>query len=149
MSNQLRKISLLMLMAGLFTLQATSLKAQTKKAKDAQVTQAEKDRIKANADYEADVARYRKITEQKIAANKKSMKEFEVRIEKEKMEAKAEYKKKIADLEAKNNDLKKRLEDYKADGNDNWQKFKVEFNHDMNELGTAFKDLTVRNTKTK
>ena len=27
-----------------------------------------------------------------------------------------------------------------------WEKFKVEYNHDMDELGKAFKDLTVKNT---
>ena len=43
--------------------------------------------------------------------------------------------------------MKKRLEDYKADSKDKWESFKTEFNHDMDELGSAFKDLTVKNTK--
>ena len=35
----------------------------------------------------------------------------------------------------------------KAESKEDWEKFKVEFNHDMEELGNAFKDLTVKNTK--
>ena len=50
-------------------------------------------------------------------------------------------------MEQKNTDLKRRLDDYKQDGKENWEKFKIEFNRDMDELGKAFKDLTVKNVK--
>ena len=39
------------------------------------------------------------------------------------------------------------MDEYKADGKENWEKFKAEFNHDMDGLGSAFKDLTVKNVK--
>jgi len=39
------------------------------------------------------------------------------------------------------------MDDYKQDGKENWEKFKAEFNHDMDELGKAFKDLTINNIK--
>ena len=39
------------------------------------------------------------------------------------------------------------MSDYKADGKENWEKFKAEFGHDMDELGNAFRDLTVKNVK--
>ena len=54
---------------------------------------------------------------------------------------------KVADLDKKNSDMKKKMADYKASNKENWENFKTEFNHDMNELGQAFKDLTVKNTK--
>ena len=47
----------------------------------------------------------------------------------------------------KNSDLKMKLDNYKAEGKENWKKFKIEFNRDMEELGIAFKDLTVKNVK--
>jgi len=50
-------------------------------------------------------------------------------------------------LKNKNNKLKEKLADYKDDGQDAWIDFKNEFNHDMDELGKAFKDLTVENIK--
>ena len=43
--------------------------------------------------------------------------------------------------------MKQKMADYKEEGKEKWETFKVEFNHDMEELGNAFKDLTVKNTK--
>ncbi len=54
---------------------------------------------------------------------------------------------KIAELDSKNTDMKRKLDNFKANGKDNWETFKTEFSHDMDELGNAFRDLTVKNTK--
>ncbi len=94
-----------------------------------------------------DYQKFKKESEEKINAFEKSIAEFKVKIATAKKETKIEYEKKLASLEQKNNELKKNLEDYKDDGQDNWSKFKSEFNHDMDELGKAFKDLTVNNVK--
>ena len=50
-------------------------------------------------------------------------------------------------METKNEELRVKIETYKADGNENWEKFKTEFNRDMSELGEAIKNLTVKNVK--
>jgi outer membrane murein-binding lipoprotein Lpp len=54
------------------------------------------------------------------------------------------YKKNIANLEQQNRDMKARLEAYEK-SQTNWESFKREFNHDMDALGKALKDLTVDN----
>jgi DNA anti-recombination protein RmuC len=119
------------------------------KVTDAQdkVTAAHQDLDRANAEYVADMEKYRRETAAEIAVNNQSIAAFNKRIETEKNEAKADYRNKITRLEQKNTDMKKRLDDYKADGKDNWKAFKTEFNHDMAELGQAFKDFTVSNVK--
>ena len=66
---------------------------------------------------------------------------------KDKKQAKAEYKEKIAKLEQKNTDMKRRMDDYKSDSQEQWESFQREFNHDMDELGNSLKDLTKNNTK--
>ncbi len=101
----------------------------------------------ANDDYMTDVESYRKETTDRITANEQSIKEFNARIANEKREAKAAYQKKIASLEKKNRDMKMKMDNYKGEGKENWEKFKTEFNHDMDELGKAFRDLTVNNVK--
>ncbi|MBK9318793.1 MAG: hypothetical protein IPM91_08215 [Bacteroidetes bacterium] len=53
----------------------------------------------------------------------------------------------MADLEDRNSKLKQRLAEFKADSKDGWVSFKAEFNHDMEELGNAMKDLTTDNKK--
>ncbi|MBK6283604.1 MAG: hypothetical protein IPF54_14015 [Draconibacterium sp.] len=51
-------------------------------------------------------------------------------------------------LEQKNNILRAKIESYESNQTD-WESFKREFNHDMEELGMAFKDLTSDNEITK
>ncbi|MDP2089552.1 MAG: peptidase M23 [Flavobacteriaceae bacterium] len=102
------------------------------------VVKANKDLDKANQEYLADVEKYRKETADKIAANDKSIAEFKARIAHEKKDAQVAYQKKIAVLEQKNSDLKKKIDAYKAEGKEQWEKFKIEFSKDMDELGTAF-----------
>jgi hypothetical protein len=90
---------------------------------------------------------FRKDAEKIIDAQEKSIAEFKVKMANESKEVKAEYEVKLAELEKKNNELKRKLADYKDDGQDNWINFKNEFNHDMNELGKAFNNLIVNNKK--
>ncbi|WP_435353133.1 hypothetical protein [Emticicia sp. SJ17W-69] len=126
-----------------------SCNSPAEKVENAQtdVVDANKDLEKANEDYLVEVEAYKKETADKIAANEQSIKEFNARVATEKKEARVAYQQKIAELEQKNTDMKKKLDDYKQDGKENWEKFKTEFNHDMDELGKAFKDLTVKNVK--
>jgi DNA repair ATPase RecN len=56
------------------------------------------------------------------------------------------YRNNIDSLEERNKDLRKRMGYYENNQSD-WDKFKREFNHDMDELGKALKDLTVNNAK--
>ena len=127
----------------------TSCNSPAKKVENAQenVTEAKEDLAEANKEYREDMEKYRQETAEKIDANNKSLAEFNDRIKSQKMAAQADYKKKIAELEQKNTDMKKRMDEYNADGKENWENFKTEFNRDMEELGKAFKDLTVKNIK--
>jgi len=111
------------------------------------VTDANNELEQANQEYLADIENYRTETSSKIEANNQSIADFNLRIAKEKKEVKEDYKKKIAELESKNSDMKKKMDEYKADGKEKWEAFKTEFSHDMDELGAAFKDLTVKNVK--
>jgi len=111
------------------------------------VVEANKDLDKANEAYITNIENYRKEYNEKFATNEKNIADFNTRIANEKKEAKAEYKEKITKLEQKNTDMKKKMSDYKAEGKENWEKFKSEFSRDMDELGQAFKDLTVNNVK--
>ena len=113
---------------------------------ETQVIEEEKEALdKANAEYQADVEKYRKESNERIEANNKKIAEFKARIDLQKQEAKDDYIRKITRLEQKNADIKKKMDDYKDDGKEKWQTFKAEFSRDMDELGQAFKDLTVKN----
>jgi predicted RNase H-like nuclease (RuvC/YqgF family) len=62
-------------------------------------------------------------------------------MEKTDSKTKAKYNKAVAELEQKNRDLKKKLEEYKDEGESKWQEFKTNFSHDIDGLGKTMKDL--------
>jgi ethanolamine ammonia-lyase small subunit len=90
---------------------------------------------------------FKNKTNATIDANETRIAQFKVNMKSTGKSADAIYLKKIEALEQKNKDLKVRMNAYKNDTNSDWSSFKREFNHDMDELGTALKDLTVDNKK--
>ena len=76
----------------------------------------------------------------KITKNKETIAELKVKMKKPGKVLDAAYAKRIENLEAKNENLRTRLDEYENNQTD-WDKFKREFDHDMGELATAFKEL--------
>jgi ABC-type Fe3+-citrate transport system substrate-binding protein len=146
-----KSIAVFALLTFIFTTVITSCNntSDTQKVEEAkvEVNEANKDLDEANKEYLADILNYKSETEAKIAANEASIADFNLRIVKQKKAAQVEYKEKIAKLEMKNTDMKKKLADYKSEGKENLDKFKSEFNADMEELGQALKDFTIKNNK--
>ena len=112
-----------------------------------ELIEAKSDLKKAQQDSYNEYLMFKKESDEKISAHDKNIAEFRARIAKEKMEVQGKYEMQLALLEKKNSDMKKKLVDYKEEGKDQWEMFKTEFNRDMDELGNAFKDLVVKNTK--
>ncbi len=126
----------------------TSCNTASQKVKNAEenVIEANKDLDKANEDYLNDVEVYKVLTAEKIKANNEAIADFKLKIENEKKDVKEDHNRKLQELEQRNIELKKSLGEYKLDGKEKWEIFKAEFNHDMDELGKAFKDFSIKNT---
>ncbi|WP_395050221.1 peptidase M23 [Flavobacterium sp.] len=90
---------------------------------------------------------FKNETDSVINDNKARIAELKLKMKKTDESIDAKYQKNIDILEQKNKDLKVKMDTYKNDANSDWQSFKREFNHDMDEIGQAFKDLTVDNKK--
>lgn len=86
-------------------------------------------------------------TQATINENEIRIAELKVKIKKTGKDIDSLYAKKIDQLEQKNKDIKAKIETYKNDKNSDWESFKREYNHDMDELGKALKDITVDNKK--
>lgn len=80
-----------------------------------------------------------------ISENNERIAELKLKMKKTGKTINVQYEKSIDALEQKNKDLKVKMETYKNDANADWQSFKREFNHDMNEVGQALKNLRVDN----
>ena len=127
----------------------TGCNTSAKKVENAEdnVAAAEQDLTKANQEYLADLQKYREEVAMKIATNNKSIAEFNARMDNQKAEAKADYKKRIDAIQQKNSDMKKKLDEFKAESKEQWENFKAEFSRDMEDLGIAFKNMTTSSNK--
>lgn len=83
-------------------------------------------------------------SETKINDNEIRIAELKEKMKKSGKTMDALYAQRIDTLEQKNKDLRTRMANYEQNQSD-WESFKREFNHDMDELGKAMKDLTVNN----
>ena len=85
-------------------------------------------------------------SEAKIKANEVRIAELKDKMKTSGKTMDTVYSKNVDLLEQRNKDLKNRMDAYEK-GQSDWESFKREFNHDMDELGQALKDLTVNNKK--
>ena len=91
------------------------------------------------------IQQFKKAYGEKIKNYDKKIAEFKLKIAKEKNVDKTKYNKKLAELEQQSKSLKKKLSEYKDEKSDKWLSFKSDFNHNMDDLGKAVKDLTDQN----
>ena len=152
MKKRILSLALLTMTAGTVLL---GCKDASKEEKQAQENVQEAKEDLNDAKVELSDAR-RAATEQEWQAFKDStnaaIDQNEIRIAKMKADMKntgktidAEYQKKIRELEEKNKEIKSKLEMYKNDADSDWQSFKKEYRHDMDELGESLKNFTVKN----
>jgi hypothetical protein len=99
----------------------------------------------ARTEFLAEWQTFKRESEQAIEGNEKKIDAFKAKMEKGGSKVKAKYSKDVAVLEQKNQDLKKKLEEYKDDGQGKWEEFKTNFKHDMDSIGKTMKDLFKEN----
>lgn len=105
------------------------------------VIEAERDLDIAQAEIESEVRIYRQETANDIRENNMAIAVIKVRIENEEGEAKATYKKRIADLERNNVNLKREIDNYRVTNSDHWNDFKQNFSSSMDDLGNSLDDF--------
>ncbi len=127
--------------------------ANKEEAAQAKVDEAEQDLLDAQQEADIEAQKVASADEWRAFKTESEVKisEYEIRIKalKDQMRKPGKtfddlYKQRIEQLEQKIADLKARIKDYEKNQS-GWESFKREFNHDMDELGIALKDLTVDN----
>lgn len=129
--------------AGIIVMIGSSATAQENK----KAAEARKDLKEAKIDSAEDFHKFKKEAEIKIKQNQEKIAELKAKKSNDNEEIKKKYDKKVLTLEKKNNELKNKIR--KADGTKTsmWASFKREFNHEMDKLGDAFKDMNADNSK--
>lgn len=105
-----------------------------------EVDEAQKKLDEAEQHYAEEWEKFRVESEKRIADNENDLTTYRER-EKTDKEFSRKYRETIDKLEVKNSEMKEKMHTAKVNAKDNWDEFKREFNHDMDELGTAIRDL--------
>jgi chromosome segregation ATPase len=92
-----------------------------------------------------DIANYKSEMNKQINENKTIIANLKVDLEKQSKMIQAARESKITELELKNAEMETKINNYNADDKDNWEKFKVEFNQDMNAMKEAIQGLNAVN----
>lgn len=135
----------------------TSCQSADKKVDNAEnkMQDAQKDLEEAKAKADAEAMKsgdaeawkaFKAETDQKIKDNEVIIADLKAKKQVAGKKIDAIYVKGIDDVEQKNKDMKMRMDDYEKN-HGNWDTFKTEFNHDMEGLGQALKDLVTNNKK--
>ena len=120
----------------------TNLAQETKvDAAKEKVKQANQELNNAQAENDKEWRQFKNDADLKISANEKSIAEFKEKIKTADEKFRVKYNKKVATLEQRNIELKKKLNEFKYEGKDQWVIFKRGFNHDLSVVGKAIKNL--------
>ncbi|WP_157813409.1 hypothetical protein [Flavobacterium sp. 5] len=147
-------LAIVTIMTGLML---TSCKPNTEKVQDAQenvdstktaLTKAEDNLNQAKrAATTEEWQQFKEDTNAKIEENNAKIAELKLKIKNAGKDIDKAYQRNIDTIEQKNKDLKIKIDSYKNDVNSDWNSFKRELNHDVDELGKSLKDFTVDNKK--
>lgn len=145
----MKKTILTMAAVAFFAVTATTAFGQnTDKRSDKareDLTEAKQDLKVAQQDSVTDYQNFKRESEATFIKNEKSLADWKVKVSQSDVNRRAEYEKNLAKLNQKNVDLKKRMVDYKHNGETKWSSFKTEFNNDMDDFGKELKDFTIDN----
>jgi exonuclease VII large subunit len=134
MKNKIFTFAVIGCMAGIFI-------AGCGKTPKQNVEMANQELTDAKANYLAEWEKFKTESEEQIKANEDRIDAFKAKMGEAVTKTKAKYNQEVVVLEQKNSDLKKQLEEYKVEGESNWQEFKTNFSHDMDAIGKTMTDL--------
>ena len=98
-------------------------------------------------DWRKERDQFRADLNKRIEKNKKDIRSLKSEAQNQKENNRKKYNDAITDLGERNDRLLMKLGDYKDDSKDNWQNFKREINHDLDELTNAITDLMTTSKK--
>lgn len=116
------------------------------KAENASLVEAVQPTAAPDSITKAEWAEFKKYSESEIEKNEVTIDKLKLKMKESGKSMDSLYVQQINTLEKNNKDMKRRISDFEKDQS-NWETFKREFNHDMEAIGNALKDLTVNNKK--
>jgi hypothetical protein len=127
---------ILLLLAVIIVTAGTTLNSCKTSAQKAEIIQIKQQQVSTD-----EYLKFRIDSEARIVEQEKSIAGFKSKISIEKKDNRKKYELALARLEQKNTEMKKKLNDYHDDENDQWVSFRSDFNREMEQLGRALKNF--------
>jgi hypothetical protein len=120
-----------------------SASAQDKDVQKARkhVAEAKKDLKEAKIDSAEDYRKFVEKADQSISQNKKIIAGLRSKANDKNKAEQEKYNKRILALESKNDELAKRIKDSRHTKTNSWERFKLDFNRDVQKLGEDIKRI--------
>jgi len=129
-----------------FTAQSCDRSSDKMERAQTDVIEADRDLEIAQSEIEADVQIYRQKTATDIRNNNLTISNIKDRIQNEDQDTRAAHQTRISELEKENNDLKRKIDNYRVTNRNNWDMFKDDFTSSMDELGNSLDNFFSRTT---
>ena len=119
---------------------------QAEKVEDAQ-EKVDEETAKLNQsiiDSTNEYTKYKMESELKLKANEVKIADLKAKTNAQNKVTRDNYDKKLNELELKNAKLKENMENYKQGNQTDWEKFKTDFNREMDDLGKAISNINFK-----
>lgn len=141
MKNYYFILAVILLSAGIFF---AGCENNRDNARD-EVEDANQDMIDAQYQFDKEWQEFKRDAEVRIDENEKKIAEFKESMKSTSANFKSKYENEVLTLEQNNIQLRKKLNDYKYEGRDNWNEFKRDFNHEIDTVVDSLNDIFSRN----
>lgn len=140
MKNKYFILAVILLIAGIFFAGCDS---SGDGARD-DVKQANQDMIDAQTQFEKEWQQFKSDAEIRIDNNAQKIADFKAAMKTTTAKFKAKYENEVLTLEQNNIELRKKLNEYKYDGKNNWDVFKRDFNREVDIVVNSLNDIFSR-----
>lgn len=108
------------------------------------VKQANQDMIDAQTQFEKEWQQFKSDAEIRINSNEQKIADFKAAMKTTTAKFKAKYENEVLTLEQNNIELRKKLNEYKYEGKNNWEVFKRDFNREVDTVVNSLNDIFSR-----
>lgn len=140
MKNNYFILAVILFIAGIFFAGCDNTRDNTRD----DVNKANQDMIDDQYQFDKEWQEFRSDAEVRINDNEKKIAEFKAAMKTTTDKFKARYENEVLTLEQNNIQLRKRLNEYKYDGKNNWDIFKRDFNREVDVVVDALNDIFSR-----
>jgi hypothetical protein len=102
-------------------------------------------RREVRAEWQENWLKFRRDNDKEIADNERRIIDLRKEVSGIDTRYRAKYNVRIDELEKRNNELRDRVNNYKDEGDESWEKFKKGMEHDLDGLKSSLKNTTIKN----